>query len=111
MGFYNVLRVVLFCEFARMMQILSDFFSKNEILTAIIIGLIAGFMQELCNENTHYWIKTILSTSFIVLSVFLIMDFTDLSYPTKLGISAIFGFLGLERGLLHIKGFLEVFRK
>lgn len=93
------------------MKTISAFFIENEILTAIIVGLIAGFMQELCKENPHDWFKTIISTSFVVFSIFLIMDFTELSYSAKLGVSAIFGFFGLEKGLSHIKEFLGVFRK
>lgn len=83
------------------------------LIAPIIIGLIAGFMQELSKpkDSPHYWVKTIFTTSFIVFSMFLVLDMSDLTYHTKLGISAMFGFLGIEKALTYIKEFLHIFKK
>lgn len=46
-----------------------------------------------------------LSSSFTAFIVFLLLDFSDLTYMTKLGVSALVAFFGIENALAYIEKF------
>lgn len=100
------------------MEVMEAIFASHkgfyeQLITPAFIGFLAGVMKELekPKEILNTWIKTIVNSAFLCCVIFLFLDIFELSYNAKIGIAAISSFLGLEKGLSHIKELISIFRR
>lgn len=62
-------------------------------------------------ERVFRFIAVCLSSALSAFIVFLLLDFSDLTYMTKLGISALVAFLGIENAVAYLERFFGMVKR